>query len=35
MFDLIVGKPKYEARSDERLVRETTLRPELSENGHH
>jgi len=35
MFDLIVGKPKYEARSNERLVRETTLRPELSQNGHH
>ena len=35
MFDLIVGKPKYEARSNERLVRETALRPEISENGHH
>lgn len=35
MFDLIVGKPKYEARSHERLVHETELRPELSENGHH
>ncbi len=35
MFDLIVGKAKYEARSEERLVRETALRPELSENGHH
>ncbi|MBV8297989.1 MAG: NAD(P)H-dependent oxidoreductase subunit E [Candidatus Eremiobacteraeota bacterium] len=35
MFDLIVGRPKYEARSNERLVRETNLRPELSENGHH
>lgn len=35
MFDLIVGRPKYESRSNERLVRETTLRPEISENGHH
>jgi NADH:ubiquinone oxidoreductase subunit E len=35
MFDLIVGRPKYETRSNERLVRETDLRPELSENGHH
>lgn len=35
MFDLIVGKPQYETRSAERLVRETTFRPELSENGHH
>jgi hypothetical protein len=35
MFDLIVGKPKYEARSNERLVRETELRPEISGNGHH
>ncbi len=35
MFDLIVGRPKYEARSNERLVRETNLRPEISENGHH
>ena len=35
MFDLIVGKAKYETRSNERLVRETALRPELSENGHH
>lgn len=35
MFDLIVGKPKYEMRSKERLVHETGLRPELSENGHH
>ena len=35
MFDLIVGKPKYEARSNERLVRETQLRPEVSGNGHH
>ncbi len=35
MFDLIVGRPQYESRSHERLVRETGLRPELSENGHH
>jgi NADH-quinone oxidoreductase subunit E len=35
MFDLIVGKPQYEQRSNERLLRETMLRPELSENGHH
>ena len=35
MFDLIVGVTKYESRSNERLVRETQLRPELSENGHH
>ncbi|MEA2690064.1 MAG: hypothetical protein QOD51_2671, partial [Candidatus Eremiobacteraeota bacterium] len=35
MFDLIVGKAKYESRSTERLVHETQLRPELSENGHH
>jgi NADH:ubiquinone oxidoreductase subunit E len=35
MFDLIVGKAKYETRSNERLLRETALRPELSENGHH
>ncbi|HEX3550107.1 MAG TPA: NAD(P)H-dependent oxidoreductase subunit E [Candidatus Elarobacter sp.] len=35
MFDLIVGKAKYESRSNERLVRETTLRPEPSTNGHH
>jgi NADH-quinone oxidoreductase subunit E len=35
MFDLIVGKPNYEERSRERLVRETTLRPELNENGNH
>jgi NADH-quinone oxidoreductase subunit E len=35
MFDLIVGKPKYEQRSNERLLRETNLRPEISENGHH
>jgi NADH-quinone oxidoreductase subunit E len=34
MFDLIVGRPQYEVRSRERLVHETTLRPELSENGH-
>jgi NADH-quinone oxidoreductase subunit E len=35
MFDLIVGKAKYETRSNERLVRETQLRPQISENGHH
>jgi NADH-quinone oxidoreductase subunit E len=35
MFDLIVGRPQYESRSHERLVRETSLRPEISENGHH
>ena len=35
MFDLIVGKAKYESRSNERLVRETALKPEISENGHH
>ena len=35
MFDLIVGKPQYEQRSNERLLRETRLRPELSENGQH
>lgn len=35
MFDLIVGRAQYESRSHERLVHETTLRPELSENGHH
>jgi NADH:ubiquinone oxidoreductase subunit E len=35
MFDLIVGRPKYEARSAERLVHETQLRPEISGNGHH
>jgi len=35
MFDLIVGKVQYESRSTERLVHETQLRPELSENGHH
>jgi NADH-quinone oxidoreductase subunit E len=34
MFDLIVGRPQYEQRSDERLLRETTLRVEPSENGH-
>jgi NADH-quinone oxidoreductase subunit E len=34
MFDLIVGKAQYEQRSDERLLRETTLRVEPSENGH-
>ena len=35
MFDLIVGRAKYETRSNERLVHETALRPEVSENGHH
>ncbi len=35
MFDLIVGKPQYEQRSNERLLRETALRPQPSENGHH
>jgi NADH-quinone oxidoreductase subunit E len=35
MFDLIVGKLKYEQRSDERLLRETGLRPELHQDGHH
>lgn len=35
MFDLIVGKAQYEQRSNERLLRETSLRPELSENGQH
>lgn len=35
MFDLIVGKAAYESRSNERLVRETALRPEPSENGGH
>ena len=35
MFDLIVGKPQYEQRSNERLLRETTLRPQPSGNGHH
>lgn len=34
MFDLIVGRPKYEQRSDERLLRETTLRVEPSEHAH-
>lgn len=34
IFDLIVGRPQYEQRSDERLLRETTLRVEPSENGH-
>jgi NADH-quinone oxidoreductase subunit E len=35
MFDLIVGRPQYELRSNERLVHETMLRPELAEDGHH
>jgi hypothetical protein len=35
MFDLIVGRPQYETRSNERLVHETSLRPEVSGNGHH
>jgi NADH-quinone oxidoreductase subunit E len=35
MFDLIVGKPQYEQRSNERLLRETNLRPQPAENGHH
>ena len=35
MFDLIVGRAQYESRSAERLVHETALRPEISENGHH
>lgn len=35
MFDLIVGRAKYEERSNERLLRETNLRPEIAENGHH
>ena len=35
IFDLIVGRPQYESRSHERLVHETTLRPEISGNGHH
>ena len=35
MFDLIVGRPQYEVRSNERLVHETTLRPELAEDGGH
>jgi NADH-quinone oxidoreductase subunit E len=34
MFDLIVGRPQYETRSNERLVHETTLRPELGETEH-
>lgn len=34
MFDLIVGRVKYEERSNERLVHETNLRPEIAENGH-
>lgn len=35
MFDLIVGRPQYETRSNERLVHETSLHPEVSGNGHH
>lgn len=35
MFDLIVGKPRYEARSNERLVRETALRPQVAEGEGH
>jgi len=35
IFDLIVGRAKYETRSNERLLRETQLRPEISGNGHH
>ncbi len=35
MFDLIVGRPQYEAQSNERLVHETSLRPEVFGNGHH
>lgn len=35
MFDLIVGRPQFEARSNERLVHETSLRPELAGNGQH
>jgi len=35
MFDLIVGRAQYETRSNERLVHETSLRPRISENGHH
>ena len=35
MFDLIVGRAKYEERSNERLVRETALRPQIAEDGHH
>jgi NADH-quinone oxidoreductase subunit E len=34
MFDLIVGRPQYETRSNERLVHETSLRPELAEAEH-
>jgi NADH:ubiquinone oxidoreductase subunit E len=34
MFDLIVGRPQYESRSNERLVHETSLRPELAEADH-
>jgi hypothetical protein len=34
MFDLIVGRPEYETRSNERLVHETSLRPELAEAEH-
>lgn len=34
MFDLIVGRPQYETRSNERLVHETALRPELAEADH-
>jgi NADH:ubiquinone oxidoreductase subunit E len=34
MFDLIVGKPRYEQRSAERLVHETELRPGAAEHGH-
>ena len=35
MFDLIVGRPQFEARSNERLVHETSLRPEPAGNGQH
>jgi NADH-quinone oxidoreductase subunit E len=35
MFDLIVGRPQYESRTTERLVHETTFRPQISENGQH
>jgi NADH-quinone oxidoreductase subunit E len=35
MFDLIVGRAQYETRSNERLVHEPQLRPQISENGHH
>ncbi len=34
MFDLIVGRAQYETRSHERLVHETSLRPELAEAEH-